>query len=83
MATPLQSVTDRGLPFLTATRQGRIAGYAYCAPWQTRPAYRRTVEDSPCSFSDLCADPRQPSWSVISRQTGLSLRWSAVLRHSP
>jgi L-amino acid N-acyltransferase YncA len=42
----LKSVTDRGLPFLTATLSGRIAGYAYCAPWKTRPAYRQTVEDS-------------------------------------
>jgi phosphinothricin acetyltransferase len=42
----LQSVTDRGLPFLTATLEGRIAGYAYCSPWKTRPAYRYTVEDS-------------------------------------
>src|SRR5262245_54245174 len=42
----LKSVTDRGLPFLTATLDGRIAGYAYCAPWKTRPAYRQTVEDS-------------------------------------
>jgi phosphinothricin acetyltransferase len=42
----LQSVTDRGLPFLTATLDGRIAGYAYCAPWKSRPAYRHTVEDS-------------------------------------
>jgi phosphinothricin acetyltransferase len=42
----LQSVTDRGLPFLTATLNGRIAGYAYCGPWKTRPAYRHTVEDS-------------------------------------
>jgi L-amino acid N-acyltransferase YncA len=42
----LQSVTDRGLPFLTATLDGRIAGYAYCGPWKTRPAYRHTVEDS-------------------------------------
>jgi L-amino acid N-acyltransferase YncA len=42
----LQSVTDRGLPFLTATLDGRVAGYAYCSPWKTRPAYRHTVEDS-------------------------------------
>lgn len=42
----LASVTDCGLPFLTATLDGRIAGYAYCAPWKTRPAYRHTVEDS-------------------------------------
>lgn len=42
----LQSVIDRGLPFLTATLDGRIAGYAYCVPWKTRPAYRHTVENS-------------------------------------
>jgi L-amino acid N-acyltransferase YncA len=37
---------DAGLPFLVADRGGAIAGYAYCAPWKTRPAYRATVEDS-------------------------------------
>jgi L-amino acid N-acyltransferase YncA len=40
------SITADGLPFLTATRNDRVAGYAYCAPWKTRPAYRQTVEDS-------------------------------------
>jgi len=42
----LHAVTGDGLPFLTATLDGRIAGYAYCAPWKPRPAYRHTVEDS-------------------------------------
>jgi L-amino acid N-acyltransferase YncA len=42
----LQTVTDAGLPFLTAALDGEIAGYAYCTPWKTRPAYRHTVEDS-------------------------------------
>ena len=42
----LQAVTAHGLPFLTATLDGEVAGYAYCAPWKTRPAYRHTVEDS-------------------------------------
>jgi L-amino acid N-acyltransferase YncA len=41
-----QSVSDGGLPFLTAVLDGRVGGYAYCAPWKTRPAYRHTVEDS-------------------------------------
>jgi L-amino acid N-acyltransferase YncA len=40
------AVTSPGLPFLTATLDGEIVGYAYCAPWKTRPAYRYTVEDS-------------------------------------
>jgi phosphinothricin acetyltransferase len=42
----LQAVTAAGLPFLTATLDDRIAGYAYCGPWKSRPAYRHTVEDS-------------------------------------
>ena len=42
----LHTITADGLPFLTAIRDDRVAGYAYCAPWKTRPAYRQTVEDS-------------------------------------
>jgi phosphinothricin acetyltransferase len=42
----LHAVTAAGLPFLTATLEDRIAGYAYCGPWKSRPAYRHTVEDS-------------------------------------
>lgn len=45
-ARRFRSVTERGLPFLTATIDGEVAGYAYCAPWKSRPAYRHTVEDS-------------------------------------
>lgn len=41
-----QAVTAGGLPFLTAALDGEVAGYAYCAPWKARPAYRHTVEDS-------------------------------------
>jgi L-amino acid N-acyltransferase YncA len=41
-----EAVTSSGLPFLSATLDGEIVGYAYCAPWKTRPAYRHTVEDS-------------------------------------
>lgn len=40
------AITDAGLPFLVTERDGQLAGYAYCAPWKTRPAYRATVEDS-------------------------------------
>jgi phosphinothricin acetyltransferase len=40
------AISDAGLPFLVTERDGAIAGYAYCAPWKTRPAYRATVEDS-------------------------------------
>ena len=40
------AVIDSGLPFLAAEVSGVVAGYAYCAQWKSRPAYRRTVEDS-------------------------------------
>ncbi|PQD97460.1 GNAT family N-acetyltransferase [Mycobacterium sp. EPG1] len=42
----MDAVTAAGLPYLVATLDGPVAGYAYCAPWKTRPAYRFTVEDS-------------------------------------
>jgi L-amino acid N-acyltransferase YncA len=37
---------DLGLPFLVAEADGAVAGYAYAGPWRSKPAYRRTVEDS-------------------------------------
>ncbi|GFG48718.1 N-acetyltransferase [Mycolicibacterium agri] len=40
------TVVDAGLPFLAAEIDGAVAGYAYCLPWRSRPAYRHTVEDS-------------------------------------
>ncbi|KUI43671.1 acetyltransferase [Mycobacterium sp. IS-1590] len=40
------AVVEAGLPFLSAVLDGEIVGYAYCAPWKTRPAYLHTVEDS-------------------------------------
>lgn len=42
----LSAVHAAGLPFLVATMADRVVGYAYCAPWKSRPAYRHTVEDS-------------------------------------
>jgi L-amino acid N-acyltransferase YncA len=40
------AIVDRDLPFLVTERDDVVAGYAYCAPWKERPAYRSTVEDS-------------------------------------
>ena len=39
-------VEARGLPWLVAEDDGEIDGYAYAAPYRSRPAYRHTVEDS-------------------------------------
>ena len=41
-------VMAAGLPFLVVEREGKVAGYAYCLPWKSRPAYQGTVEDSIC-----------------------------------
>lgn len=40
------TIMSVGLPYLTAVLDGEVVGYAYCAPWKTRPAYRHTVENS-------------------------------------
>ncbi|MGB8435022.1 MAG: N-acetyltransferase family protein [Burkholderiales bacterium] len=40
------STLARGLPYLVAELDRRIAGYAYAAPYRERPAYRYTLEDS-------------------------------------
>ena len=34
------------LPYLVSLSDGAVAGYAYAAPFRTRPAYRYGVEDS-------------------------------------
>ena len=39
-------VIARGLPYLVAEVESRVAGYAYAGPYRIRPAYRFTLEDS-------------------------------------
>jgi len=41
-----RDIVARGLPYLVAECDGRVAGFAYAGPYRTRPAYRYTVEDS-------------------------------------
>jgi L-amino acid N-acyltransferase YncA len=41
-----RDILARGLPYLVAEHEGRVAGFAYAGPYRTRPAYRYTVEDS-------------------------------------
>jgi phosphinothricin acetyltransferase len=41
-----QAVTQAGLPWLTAERDGAVLGYAYAGPFRPRPAYRFCVENS-------------------------------------
>ncbi len=39
-------VLARGLPYVVAEIDGKVAGYAYAGPYRLRTAYRFTVEDS-------------------------------------
>lgn len=39
-------VAGFGLPHLVTERDGRVAGFAYAAPFRHRPAYRFTAEDT-------------------------------------
>jgi L-amino acid N-acyltransferase YncA len=41
-----ENVLARGLPYLVAELDSRIAGYAYAAAYRMRPAYRYALEDS-------------------------------------
>jgi len=41
-----ESVTAAGYPYLVATDNGTVRGYAYASVYRTRPGYRYTVEDS-------------------------------------
>jgi phosphinothricin acetyltransferase len=40
------AVHARGLPWLAAEDAGQVLGYAYCAPYRERSAYRYSLEDS-------------------------------------
>ncbi len=44
MAHRIGDVQAASLPWLVAAADRQIVGYAYAAPWRTRPAYRFSVE---------------------------------------
>jgi phosphinothricin acetyltransferase len=46
MAARMRAIADAGRPWIAATREGEIVGYAYAGPYRARPAYRYTTEDS-------------------------------------
>lgn len=46
IATRHRAIAADGLPYLVAELDGKVAGYAYAAPYRPRPAYRHTVENS-------------------------------------
>jgi len=46
MAGRVAQVRAASLPWLVAETGGRVAGYAYAAPWKTRSGYRFSVEST-------------------------------------
>ena len=42
----IERITGRGWPFLVATEDGEVVGYAYAEQLRDRPAYRFTCENS-------------------------------------
>lgn len=46
MTARFAAIEAAGLPYLVVELDGRMAGFAYAAPYRARPAYRHTVEDS-------------------------------------
>jgi phosphinothricin acetyltransferase len=46
MTRRFRALMEGGFPYLVATLEGQVAGYAYAGPYRPRPAYRFTVENS-------------------------------------
>ena len=46
MTRRFRALMDGGFPYLVASLDGRVVGYAYAGPYRPRPAYRFTVENS-------------------------------------
>lgn len=46
MTRRFQALTDGGFPYLVATLESDVVGYAYAGSYRPRPAYRFTVENS-------------------------------------
>lgn len=46
MAERIQAIQEQQLPWLVWQEDDRVLGYAYARPWQTRSAYRFTLESS-------------------------------------
>ena len=46
MAQRRQKIVQAGFPYLVATHNEKVVGYAYAGPYRTRPAYQFTLENS-------------------------------------
>jgi len=67
---------EKGLPYLVATVDGRVGGYAYAGLYRPRSAYRFTCEDSIYVRDDLAGRGigRRLLGALIDRCTALGFR---------
>jgi phosphinothricin acetyltransferase len=71
-----RDITGRGLPYVVAALDGRVAAYAYAGPYRARPAYRYALEDSVYVARDAVGRGlgRAALAAVIGRVTALGYR---------
>jgi phosphinothricin acetyltransferase len=71
-----REITGRGLPYVVAELDGRVAAYAYAGPYRARPAYRYALEDSVYVDRDAAGRGlgRAALATVIGRVTSLGHR---------
>jgi phosphinothricin acetyltransferase len=71
-----RDILGRGLPYVVAAIDGRVAAYAYASPYRARPAYRYTLEDSVYVADDAVGRGlgRAALAAVIDRATALGYR---------
>lgn len=69
-------ILARGLPYLVATRDSAVRGYAYAGLYRPRSAYRYTVEDSVYIAPDAVGQGfgRALLGDLIARCTALGMR---------
>lgn len=69
-------ILARGLPYLVATRDGAVRGFAYAGPYRPRSAYRHTAEDSVYIAADALGQGfgRALLGELIERCTALGMR---------
>ncbi len=71
-----RDIVGRGLPYVVAELDGRVAAYAYAGPYRARPAYRYAVEDSVFATPDATGRGlgRAALAEIIGRTTAIGYR---------
>lgn len=75
MANRREDVLAKGLPYLVATEDNQVIGYAYCNWFKPRPAYRFSAEDSiymaPAALRQGCGRPLLAELAAQAERAGV------------